>query len=151
MTTSNATLAGAIKTVLEQAGLGLSVYRMVAPPKAHLPFCVVLENVSWLPLPHGDTDVNPELTIRAQAQVDIYQELRAVDGTRTEDPDLEDEICLILHNTRLPTWVNHVNGVRILTRSAGLGETEPNVRRTIVTLEIDWSFESRAASVRRRL
>jgi hypothetical protein len=140
---SNATLSGAIKTVLEQAGLGLQVFRSLAPPKAHMPYCVVTEDVAWNAGHNGDTDLNPETLVREQAQVDIYQQLRGSDGTRTENVYLEDTVCHILHRTRLPTWVHPVYGVRILTRSTGVGDASTNVRRTIVTLEIDRLFEAR--------
>ena len=147
---SNVTLAGAIKAVLEQLGLGIQAFRSLAPPKAHLPFCVITEDVAWSALYNGDTDLNPEMNVREQVQVDIYQQLRDPDGTRTENPDLEDLVCYALHTTRLPTWVNHVYGVRILMRSTGVGEADSNVRRTILTLEIDRSFEARTALARRR-
>jgi hypothetical protein len=148
--TSNATLSGAIKTVLEQAGLGLQVFRSLAPPKAHMPYCVVTEDVAWTLGYNGDTDLNPEDQVREQVQVDIYQQLRASDGTRTEDVYLEDSICHLLNRTRLPTWVHPVYGVRILTRSTGVGDADTNVRRTIVTLEIDRLFEARTPPPRRR-
>ena len=144
MTTSNATLAGAIKTVLEQASLGLQVFRTLAPPKAKMPFCVVTEDVSWVALPDGDTDASDEMTVQEQVQVDIYQQLRTAEGTRTEVIGLEDIVCFLLRNTRLPTWVNHVYGVQILARSAGPASVgEVNVRRTIVTLQIDRLFANR--------
>ena len=142
MTVSNATLSGAIKTVLEQGGWGLQVFRSLAPPKALMPFCVVTEDISWVALPDGDTDASDEMTIQEQAQIDIYQQLRGPDGTRTEVIGLEDEICFALRSTRLPTWTQHVYGVQILARSAG-SDTDTNVRRTIVTLQIDRLFAHR--------
>lgn len=143
MTTSNATLSGSIKTMIEQLSLGVQVFRDVAPPKAHLPFVVVTEGVTWRALHHGDTDASDGDTIREQAQLDIYQAKRAPDGTRIEDYDLEDEICYALGQTRLPTWVHHVDGVRVLMRS--MGDNTHNLRRTIVTIEIDRRYESRTA------
>jgi hypothetical protein len=143
MTTSNATLSGAIKTVIEQLGLGVQVFRDVAPPKAHLPFVVVTEGVTWQILRHGDTDASDEDTIREQAQLDIYQAKRAPDGTRIEDYALEDEICHVLQKTRLPTWVHHVDGLRVIMRSTG----QPgSLRRTIVTIEINRRYVSRFAT-----
>lgn len=150
MTGSNATLSGAIKSLLEQLGAGLQVFRSVAPPKAHMPFCVITEDVSWLVLNHGDTDVTTEMPVREQVQVDIYQALRGPDGERTENVELEHNICFALLNTRLPTWVNHVYGVRILNRSTATGDAATsNVRRTILTLEVDWVFAERTPDPRR--
>jgi hypothetical protein len=143
MTTTNATLSGAIKTVLEQLGLGVQVFRDVAPPKAHLPYVVVTENVAWRILHHGDTDASDEDTVREQAQLDIYQAKRAPDGTRIEDYGLEDEICHALQKTRLPTWVHHVDGLRVIMRSTG---EVSSLRRTIVTIEIDRRYVSRFAT-----
>lgn len=140
MTTSNATLSGALKTEIEQLGLGVQVFRDVAPPKAHLPFVVVTENIAWTILHHGDTDASDEDTIREQVQLDIYQAKRAPDGARVENYYLEDEICHTVSKTRLPTWVHHVDGCRVLMRSVGpLG----SLRRTIVTIEIDRRYVSR--------
>jgi hypothetical protein len=134
---SNATLAGAIKYVIESAGLGVSAYRDLAPPKASMPFCVITEGVAWNVLPHGDTDASDELSIRELVQVDIYQGLRSADGTRIENPDLEDLVCFTLQQSKLPTWVNLVYGVQVLTRSTQTDQAQSNVRRTIVTLQID--------------
>jgi hypothetical protein len=147
VTTSNATLSGSIKNELETAGLGVSVFRSVAPPKAHLPFCVVTEGIAWATWDQGDADALDELTVREQVQVDVYQGLRASDGTRTEETDLEDQICYLLSKTRLPTWVYHVFGVRVIARSHVVGEdTEDNVKRTIVTLQVDRMFVPRTGA-----
>lgn len=143
MTTTNATLTGAIKTVIEQLGLGVQVFRDVAPPRAHLPFVVVTEGVSWLILPHGDTDASDEDAIREQAQLDIYQAKRAPDGTRIEDYALEDEICHAVSQARLSTWVNKVDGVRVISRSVAPAD---QLRRTIVTIEVDRRYVSRFAN-----
>lgn len=134
---SNLTLAGSIKYVLENAGLGISGYRDMAPPKAPMPYCVITEGVAWNVVPSGDTDATDELRIREQVQVDIYQGLRGPDGTRIENPDLEDLVCFTLQQSKLPTWVNLVYGVMILTRSTQTDQAQSNVRRTIVTLQID--------------
>ena len=146
----NATLAGAIKFVIESAGLGVSAFRDMAPPKASMPFCVITEGVAWNTVPMGDTDASDELTIREQVQVDIYQALRAADGTRTENPDLEDLVCWHLAQSKLPTWVNPVYGVSSLTRSTQTGQARSNVRRTIVTLQVDRLLDAPAARERIR-
>jgi hypothetical protein len=145
VTTSNATLAGSIKTAIETAGLGVQVFRTMAPPGAHLPFCVVQEGIAWATWVQGDTDALDETTVREQVQVDIYQGLRGPDGQRTEDPNLEDRICFVLGKTRLPTWVHHVFGVTVIARSRVVDEGDSNVKRTIVTLQVDRMFEARTA------
>jgi hypothetical protein len=139
---SNATLAGAIKYTIEQLGLGVAGYRDLAPPKASMPFAVIVEGVAWTVVPTGDTDIAGELWVREQVQVDIYQGLRSQDGTRTEVIGLEDQVCAALHQSRLPSWTNVVSGVRVLTRSSVVDD---NVRRTIVTLEIDRTLATPAA------
>lgn len=131
---SNATVSGAIKHVIESAGLSVTVFRDVPPPKAPLPLCVVTEGVAWNILPSGDTDVEGELRVREQAQVDIYQALKAPDGSRVERIGLEDSICVLLHRTKLDNWLEYCLGVQILARSSHLAE---NLRRTIVTVQID--------------
>jgi hypothetical protein len=131
---TNATVSGAIKHLIESAGLGLTVFRDVAPPKAPLPMVVVTEGVAWVPVPNGDTDVEGELLVREQAQVDIYQALRNPDGSRAERIGLEDSVCLLLHRSKLSSWLVACYGVRILTRSS---QAADNLRRTIVTVQID--------------
>jgi len=139
---TNATVSGAIKYVIESAGLGVTVFRDLAPPKAPLPLAVITEGVAWNVLPMGDTDIEGELTIREQAQVDIYQALRRPDGGRAEVIGLEDKICWLLHRTKLPSWLIVCYGVQILTRSA---QASDNLRRTIVTVQIDRLLATPAA------
>ena len=131
---TNATVSGALKYVIESAGLGVTVFRDLAPPKAPLPLVVITEGVAWNVIPGGDTDVEGELRIREQAQVDIYQGLRKPNGDRAEVIGLEDHICWLLHRTKLPSWLITCYGVQILTRSA---QASDNIRRTIVTVQID--------------
>ena len=131
---TNATVSGAIKYVIESAGLGVTVFRDLAPPKAPLPLVVITEGVAWNVLPGGDTDIEGELRIREQVQVDIYQALKAADGSRAEQIGLEDHICWLLHRTKLPSWLITCYGVQIMTRSSQPGD---NLRRTIVTVQID--------------
>lgn len=139
MTTTNATLAGAIKTLLEQLGLGLSVFRDVAPPKAHLPFAVVTEGVSRVPVPTGDVSASDEIVLREQVQVDVWQGLRSPTGARIENYDLGAHVALALNNTRLPTWIHHVYGVRVLNVVSGLSESR-DLRRDTITAQVDRLF-----------
>lgn len=139
---TNATVSGALKYVIESAGLGVTVFRDLAPPKAPLPLVVITEGVAWNVLPHGDTDVEGELCIREQAQVDIYQALRKPDGERAEIIGLEDHICWLMARTKLPSWLITCYGVQILTRSA---QASDNLRRTIVTVQIDRLLAAPAA------
>ena len=141
-TVSNATVSGALKYVIESAGLGVTVFRDLAPPKAPLPLVVITEGVAWNVVPSGDTDAEGELRIREQAQVDIYQALRKPDGSRAEQIGLEDHICWLMHRTKLPSWLITCYGVQILTRSA---QASDNTRRTIVTVQIDRLLASPAA------
>ena len=138
MTTSNATLSGAVKYVLESAGLGLSVFRDVAPPKAHLPFAVVTEGVSRTPLPSGDVGATNELVLREQYQVDVWQALRSANGDRTENYDLFTHVAILLHNTKLPTWIHHVYGCRVLNVVSSLGT--PDLRRDVLTVQVNRRF-----------
>lgn len=133
-TTTNATVSGALKYVIESAGLGVTVFRDLAPPKAPLPLVVIIEGVAWNVIPSGDTDIEGELRIREQAQVDIYQALKHPDGSRAEQIGLEDRICWLVSRTKLPSWLISCYGVSILTRSS---QGADNLRRTIVTVQID--------------
>lgn len=143
MTATNATLTGAIKTVIEGLGLGVQVFRDIAPPKAHLPYVVVTERVSYQVLPHGDTDATDELAIREQCQLDVWQPLRSSTGARVEAYDLADKIVLAMMTTRLPTWTNHVHGVRVLSATSGLSDSN-TLRRDIITAEVDRVLAARA-------
>jgi len=140
---TNATVSGALKYVIESAGLGVTVFRDLAPPKAPCPLVVITEGVAWNALPHGDTDAEGELVIREQAQVDIYQALRHGDGTRAEVIGLEDHICWLVARTKLPSWLITCYGVQILTRSSQA--PTDNLRRTIVTVQIDRLLANPAA------
>ena len=74
--------------------------------------------------------------------MDIYQALRKPNGDRAEQIGLEDHICWLLHRTKLPSWLITCYGVQILTRSA---QASDNLRRTIVTVQIDRLLASPAA------
>ena len=141
--TSNATLAGSIKTLLEGLGLGLSVFRDIAPARAHLPYVVVTERVAYSVLPHGDTDATDELAIREQVQLDVWQALRSSTGQRTEVYNLADRVVFAITNTRLSSWTNHVLGVRVLSATSGLSDGN-TLRRDTITAEIDRVLAARA-------
>lgn len=117
-----ASLSGALKQVIEAAGLGLPVFRDDAG-KAHdlVRYVTISEGVSTtterLSTDHGDDPVT-ELV-----QVDLWQPWRAeVDGAPAEAYDLPGQLHQVLHGARLtsaPTLVRSCtvdDVVRLLER-----------------------------------
>jgi hypothetical protein len=138
VTAQNASLGGAVKTAIEQAGLGLAAYRDRPPARAHLPYCVVLESVGDVVLPHGDTDdPNRDDAHRQELQVDLWQAKRdPATGANTEQYDLPQRLVFTLHGSRFPTSPVAVAGARV-TGTTRLTDPDANLIHHIVSLVVD--------------
>jgi hypothetical protein len=110
----SATTSGAIKAHLESAGLGISVYRDLAPQGAALPFAVVTEGISQVPDRDGDLgDQEAKHTWREEVQVSLFQTWRTPDGKPGEDYTLVGRLLEALDGCRLRTAPTTVYGVRV--------------------------------------
>lgn len=75
-----ATVAGAVKALLESIGLGVPVFRDGAPEGTLHPLIVVQDGIGLVPEPHGDlSDPNAHQGDTEQIQIDIYQDARLMD------------------------------------------------------------------------
>lgn len=134
------TLAGAVKAVVEAAGLGLPCYRDRAPADAPLPFAVITEGIGRVAEPSGDFgDPAREHEVREQVQVDVWQAWKAADGTRLERYGLAEAVGRALHGATLPTvlggrcWPPRVVASGRLGPAAG---DPANLVRDTLTVEV---------------
>lgn len=134
----NATVAGAVKTAVETAGLGLAAYRDRVPAQAALPYCLIHEGIGTTVMMHGDTDdPNRDEALREQMQLDLWQAKRDPrTGATIERYDLPDRLIFALHGTLLPTSPTHVYGMRVL-ESRRLADPNDNLVHHALTLVID--------------
>jgi hypothetical protein len=139
-----ATVAGALKALIEGAGLKLAAYRDTAPPTAALPFAVIIEGIGRSDAQHGDFgSASARPAVREQAQIDLWQQARdPASGERTEDYGLPDGLFRALHGRRL-SGLDPVSSPVIVRTSRRLGASEPNeakpgsnLVRDIFTVEV---------------
>lgn len=97
-----ATSSGAVKAFLEAQGLGVAVYRDVAPASAVLPYVTVQEGISLVPEDHGDHGADAAVT--ELVQVDLWQAQGA------ETYTLPDAVVGALHGAVLTQHPKHVYG-----------------------------------------
>lgn len=138
VTTQNASLAGGLKTVIEQAGLGLSAFRDRPPARQHLPYCTINENVAQIPLLHGDTD-DPyaDVAYRQEMQVDLWQARRdPITGQNAEQYDLPDRLTFAIATSRAPTSPTLVNGIRV-TGVIRLADPDTNIIHHVISVTVD--------------
>jgi hypothetical protein len=138
VTTSNASVGGAIKTVIEQAGLGLAAYRDQPAARAPLAYCVVNDEVAAITLLHGDaSDPYRDEAVRREVQVDLWQSKRdPVTGTMVERYDLAERLMFVLHGSLLPTAPSHVFGCRVTGRTR-LADPDTNLVHHVIAMEVD--------------
>jgi hypothetical protein len=142
----SATTSGAIKAYLEGQGLGIAVYRDLAPQGARLPFATVQEAISTTLDSSGDVgDPDRQVTVREDAQVTVWQPFRAPDGTSGESPTLVRDVIHALHGARLVTSPTTVYGCLVTFRTRrprvdapGTGEADDgaNLIQDVLTLTL---------------
>lgn len=109
----SATTAGAFKVVVENAGLGLAVYRDRAPrsgpdaPPEPRPYATVSEGISVVPERHGDQgDPHADRAVTELIQIDLWERLKGADAydgrpdDPVEDPTLIRALLRFLHGCR---------------------------------------------------
>lgn len=137
----SATLSGALKALVESAGLGLPVYRDRPPAGAPLPYALVTEGIASAPEPTGDfTDPAREHEVREQAQVEVVQAWKAGDGSRLERYGLAQAVARALHGrTPQPVLGGRCWPVSVVAgptrQPVGPGEDD-NLIREVMTVQV---------------
>lgn len=132
-----ASLAGAIKALLESQSLGLPVFRDRAPDNQPLPYVVVFEAISIVASDAFNAYDDPEGHVTELAQVSLYQQWRDP-GTRalTEDYGLADSMTQALRLNRLTTAPFHVAGMRVTEGPVRVLDESDNSVNHAVTVEV---------------
>jgi hypothetical protein len=103
-----ATTAGALKAWLEAGSLGISFFRDRAPKDQALPFGVIQEAISIVPIPMGDhSDQTADRQVTEQAQVSIYEVWRDATGKPAERYDLPSLVYRRLEGALLVDGPHH--------------------------------------------
>lgn len=140
-----ATTGGALKALLEAAGLGISVFRDRAPEGRTLvnaagtatPYVTVFEGVSVVPDPAFNSFDDDEHHVIELAQVDVWQQWRDPQtGAVTESYTLPAAVAAALNGARLSAAPTHVSGVVLRDGPRRLLELEENVVHHAITVEV---------------
>lgn len=132
----SATTAGALKALLEAAGLGVSVHRDAAPDGAVMPYITVSEGLATTPLQHGDVgDAAADTAVAELAQVDVWQAWRTPEKANAESYTLVPAVVKALHGAKLPTAPTVVHGMTV-DSSVRLLERDSNTVHQAITVRI---------------
>lgn len=130
----SATTAGALKALLEGAGLGVPVYRDTAPTSdAPARFITIAEGISEVPV--GPQYDEADGVVRELAQVDVWQPWRDTAGHVIEDYLLPREVASTLRGAQLPTAPTRVHGVNV-TSVVRLLERDTNTVHHAISVHI---------------
>lgn len=133
-----ATTSGALKQLIESAGLGLAAYRDVAPVDAPLPFVVITEGIINETMPGGDNTEGD--TERENVQVDLYEQYMDPDTRKvTESPDLRRQLKRAMHGKQLGAAPTHVYGVRVPFNTRAR-RADDNTVRTRYSVDLHQAF-----------
>lgn len=134
-----ASTSGAIKALLEAAGLGISVYRDQAPSGQALPYVTVSERITLTKslAGRGDFgDASADTVVEEQVQVDVWQRWKdPVSGAIAESYTLADAVAAALDGAQLTAAPKLVNGVR-LTTAVRFIEEDTNVVHDAITVVV---------------
>ncbi len=113
------TTTGALKALIEPAGLGLSVHRDRVAPGEAKPYVTIQEQIAFVPDPGGPTfDRNTPPGFVEHVQIDLWQVWRktaAGDNTKIEDRTLARRLVAAVQGKRLyvsPSSDGTINGAR---------------------------------------
>lgn len=138
----SATVSGAVKAVVEAAGLGLAAYRDRAPEGTSLPYVTVQEGLDRAVMATGDHgDPDGDMDVRELVQVDLWQQrLHPATGQRLEDYLLPGRLVRALHGAHLPDVgagrVFKTSVQSSLRLSPGPGVEDTNLVRDTLTLQV---------------
>lgn len=132
----SATSGGAIKALLEAAGLGIAVYRDQAPEDVAFPYVTVFEAISVTPEPAFSAFDDSEGHVAEQVQVDVWQQRRnPTTNAVTESYTLPDAVSRALSGGRLTSLPTYGGHMRLIGRTRQL-EDEGTVIHDAITIEI---------------
>lgn len=125
----SATTAGAVKAWLEGGNFGIPFFRDRAPAEQALPFGVVQDGISVVPVPMGDTqDQAAERVVEEQIQVAIYEEWRNAAGKMVEQYALPDNVEKRLRGAVIPQMPKAQQGCQVLGRVRQLAVDGRNIQ-----------------------
>lgn len=133
-----ASTAGAIKALIESAGLGLAAYRDEAPKGATKPYVTILERIAVVPNGSDgrfDHDAGAH-SINETVQVSLWEQWReaADGGALRESYTLSDALVRLLDGASLPVAPTHVWGVLLQSSRRLPPERDTNLVQTAMTL-----------------
>lgn len=134
-----ATSAGAVKAIIEGAGLGLAAYRDAMPDLTKLPTVTIDELVSVIPERHGDAfQPNGHHGEIEDLRVHLWQRWRGADGRPAETYALTRQLVRALRTAPpfaygTPGSLVRVWGLRV-SGHARIVEDEDNVVHTALTV-----------------
>lgn len=133
---TSASTSGALKKLLEGAGLGVAVYRDRAPEGTKPPYLTVSEALFITPEPAFNAYSDPEAHVSERVQVSVWQQARDNTTRRvTENYELPDAVMATLTAAGLPSAPTQVHGVRVSSRIR-LYEEKTNVVHDAITLDV---------------
>lgn len=139
------TSSGALKALIESAGLGLAAYRDAVPDarKNDLPYVTIDELVSVVPERHGDKqDPDGHHGETETVTVHLWERWRGDDGKAAENYSLPRELSKLLRSSPPFTYGSTAQGgaVRIygvsITARARIIEEDSNIVHTTWTLAL---------------
>ena len=98
-----ASLANAIKGLIEGAGLGLAAYRDSAPWDEAMPYVTISEGISVTQDIRGEGDGLAVSAVIELIQIDVWERWKDEDENLVESPDLALRVQRALHGARLET------------------------------------------------
>lgn len=134
-----ASIAGALKALLESLGLGISVYRDAAPAGQPLPYATVRERISVTKSLSGRGDFGDPASkspVEEQVQVDVWQQWRnPATGALAETYTLARAVTSSLDGAVLPSPPMQVHGVR-LASAVRFVEDDNNLVHDAITVVV---------------
>lgn len=128
-----ATISGSFKAYIEGLGLGVAVYRDVAPLDAVLPYVVVTESVSIVPVRLGDNGRDDAVV--ETVQLDLYEQWRDANHQLIESYTRARQLEQALRSPSLNDLPMRVHGVAGLSRTRQL-DREGGLVRNIITVDV---------------
>jgi len=135
----SASIAGALKTLIEAAGLSLTVDRDErSKTNTAANWVTISEMISAVPDGTINTPYDPlgPKVLRELAQVDLWQTWKDANKNTIEAPSVARNLVRTLDGARLATAPTHVWGVTVRSARRMPPEQVANLVHTVVTVEI---------------
>jgi hypothetical protein len=134
-----ATVGGALKALLEGAGLGIAVYRDEVPEDEPYPHVVVHEALAIVPEPEFNQHDDPQGHVRETVSIDIWQLRRNADHSiNVATYTLRDAVARALQGATLPEAPFQVMGVLVqsMVRAPTPAGDESKLVHDVITIEV---------------